>query len=79
MTRKQGYMCSYCGVERKDANHWFVLLTTHTGFYLQTWEWAVQKHQLNRDGTEHVCGQACAHKLLDQFMAGAKPEGLVPK
>lgn len=78
MTIKRIYACSCCGVERKDANHWFVLVETHAGFHLQTWDWAVAEHRLDEDGTEHVCGQACAHKLLDRFMAGAKPEVLAP-
>jgi hypothetical protein len=53
-------------------------VSTHVGFHLQTWERAVQEHRLDEDETEHVCGQACAHKLLDRFMAGAKPEVLAP-
>jgi hypothetical protein len=78
MTLKKVYACSCCGVEHKDANHWFVLVSTPVGFHLQTWERAVQEHRLDEDETEHVCGQACAHKLLDRFMAGAKPEVLAP-
>jgi hypothetical protein len=71
MTLKKMYVCSVCGAERKDANHWFVLTETKAGFHLQSWEWAVREEMLDEEGTEHLCGQVCAHKLLDRFMSGA--------
>jgi hypothetical protein len=73
MTVKKVYVCSCCGVERKEANHWFVL-APGSGFCLQTWEWAVREGTLDLLGAEHVCGQACAHKMLDRFMTGIEIE-----
>ena len=66
---KKSYVCGCCKVERKDANHWFVLEETTDGFHLHPWIWAVERDQLDGGRVEHVCGQVCAHKLLDRFMS----------
>jgi hypothetical protein len=68
MTLKKVYECYVCGTERKDANHWFVVEPSRVGFHLWQWDWAIREGRLDDDGVEHVCGQACAHKLLDRFL-----------
>ena len=74
MTLKKVYICGGCGAERKEANHWFVLERTKAGFHLHTWKWAEREQVLDDDRMEHVCGQACAHTMLDRFMTEAAGE-----
>jgi hypothetical protein len=61
---RQAISCDICGTERKQTNHWFVA-------YDQAGELRVSGLDLrNRlhPGTKHLCGQACVHKLVDDFM-----------
>ncbi len=70
---RQAITCDICGTEKKQAKHWFVA-------YLQAGEFRVSGWQAQaklRAGTQHLCGQTCLHKLVDEFMAGtlvARPE-----
>lgn len=67
MTMKRVYVCSICGTERKGANHWFAAWVYEASLVLRRWEQAAEMQRLNDEDTLHVCGQACAHKLLDRF------------
>ena len=71
MTLKNIVVCSECGVERREANHWFLYTRTDEGLEFHKWEWAGRDERENLlDETQfgHLCGQQCAHKLLDQFL-----------
>ena len=68
MTIRRIFNCDQCGAERKEANHWFVVRMTALGLYFNTWAWAEQEGLLEDSLTTHLCGQQCAHKLLDQFL-----------
>lgn len=70
MSTKVAFTCDVCGAERKETNHWFVVEVTNRGFHLHDWAWAVRECEIDKQGVKHVCGQACAHKLLDEFMSG---------
>jgi len=63
------YTCNICGVDHKDANHWFVASTSLEGIELHTWAWAIHEELLDDGQTKHLCGQVCAHKFVDRFMA----------
>jgi hypothetical protein len=71
MTVRKSYTCSQCDIERKQANHWFVFTRTATGIEFHKWSWAVRKGVLDLADFGHLCGQACAHRLLDDFLAQA--------
>jgi hypothetical protein len=71
---RKSYDCEVCGAERKQANHWFVFTRTATGIEFHTWKWAVQKGVLDCEPFGHLCGQECAHKLLDDFLAQPEQE-----
>jgi len=71
---KKSYNCEVCGAERKEANHWFVFTRTAVGLHFRTWNWAVREDALDDDDQGHLCGQGCAHKLLDDFLAQPKKE-----
>jgi hypothetical protein len=64
MAKVEKYICNICGAERKEANHWFVAQLGEDFLRLMHWPEAPESFHL------HMCGQVCAHKLLDQFLSG---------
>lgn len=63
------YKCDVCGVERKEANHWFLLwIDGHgiiaDGFLIKTWN----KNEANRDDVRHVCGQEHLNVLISRWI-----------
>ncbi len=71
MTIKTVAVCSQCETERREANHWFVYMRREDALEFYHWEW-LGRHASKAvpAGSElgHLCGQQCAHKLLDQFL-----------
>jgi hypothetical protein len=66
---KQVYVCDVCGAERKEANHWFVLgppadCNPDAIFIISKWP-----HNVDMGWAKHVCGQVCAHKMIDEFLS----------
>ena len=76
LTVRKVYACSICGAERRQANHWFVAEQTAVGLHIHTWAWGEGEDQLDADNQLHLCGEACAHQLLDRFLTSAirRPE-----
>ena len=70
MPRRTTYNCKVCEREKLYSNHWFVVQQDESGFHIHPWLWAIGLDVLDDEGMEYVCGQVCAHKLLDQFLAG---------
>jgi hypothetical protein len=67
-------ICDGCGVQKQPSNHWYyaeikpVSLTEDTPcFYL--WEWDSRAEDRSK-AYKHICGQACAIRLLNEFMGG---------
>jgi hypothetical protein len=66
------YKCDYCGVERKEANHWFVgivLVCADPAInrpMLKLYFWPEYADQI---GAKHLCGQACVHKFVDEYLS----------
>jgi hypothetical protein len=52
--------CEICGAERREANHWRLARINSGGLHFPL---------KRRDGDKDVCGQACAHILLDRWLA----------
>jgi hypothetical protein len=67
---KQVYVCDVCGAERKEANHWFLAESSPVSTSINFLEWDYSDG-IHRDisGVKHICGQVCAHKLLDEFLS----------
>lgn len=63
------YRCR-CGSQRLQANHWFAVVISTGGLHFYHWEVAQDKDILDQERTIHLCGQVCAHKLLDEFLSG---------
>jgi hypothetical protein len=64
---RQAILCDICGIEKKQTNHWFVAYDQGEELRVSGWN---SRNRL-RPGSKHLCGQACVHKLLDEFMARA--------
>lgn len=62
---RQAISCDICGTEKRQTNHWFVAY--EQGGELRVSGWS-SRHRL-RPGSEHLCGQTCLHKLVDEFVA----------
>ena len=65
------YRCAgpNCGILKKTSDRWWLMWTSAANFdqpvlYLCTWDEEIA----NRQGTLHVCGELCAHRLQSQFM-----------
>lgn len=71
MSVARTYFCNVCQTEHKDVpNGWFVLMTKNDSFHLITWDKAKELHVLDEEGIQHLCGQAHAHKMLDEYLSG---------
>lgn len=68
MTIRRIYLCSICNTERKETNRWFVAVESLYDLKVMRWKDA-NAEILNATTTQHLCGQACMHKLLDRFLA----------
>ena len=64
MSIETKHVCDICGAVRGETNHWFEVDRSGT---LLVFGPFVGLRELTQ-----VCGQGCAHKLLDQFMASGK-------
>ncbi len=52
--------CDICGVERKEVNHWHLARLTSSGLHFP---------KTRKIGDKDLCGQVCAHKLLDRYLS----------
>lgn len=60
--------CEECGIERGSANHWFELRRTPSGApYFREWT-----YEAEQPGAEHICGEACAHKVLGKHLTALR-------
>ena len=62
------YKCK-CGVEKKDANHWYATVKGNGSIQFLTWEAAKGAGVLELPETVHVCGELHAHLELSEFFA----------
>jgi endogenous inhibitor of DNA gyrase (YacG/DUF329 family) len=72
--------CAHCGKTREQANHWFVLAVVSGKFRCRPLASSVPAaNQTPSCGTpgprlkesdEPVCGQQCAQKLFERYLAG---------
>ena len=62
---RQAISCDICGAEKKQTNHWFVAYEQGDELRVSGWN---SRNRL-RAGSKHLCGQACLHKLADDYMA----------
>jgi hypothetical protein len=61
---REGFTCDICGIDKKEANHWFTALEDKGTLKLNAWGMMNRKHQV-----KHLCGQGCVHRFVDDFLA----------
>ncbi|MGA9061220.1 MAG: hypothetical protein WB341_06075 [Terracidiphilus sp.] len=64
---RQAVSCDLCATEKRQNNHWFVAYEQAGELRISGWN---SRRRL-RPGAKHLCGQACLHKLVDDFMANS--------
>ncbi len=62
---RQAISCDICGRDKQQTNHWFVAY--EHGQELRISGWNSQARMSLK--ANHLCGQTCLHKLVDDFMA----------
>lgn len=61
---RQAISCDICGAEKRQTNHWFIAWEHDGELRVSGWN---ARGRL-RANSKHLCGQACLHKLADDFM-----------
>ena len=69
MTIKRVLVCTICGQECSGANRFCAWQYPNT-LVIRRWQHTVDTDRLNDEDTVHLCGQGCAHKLMDRFLGG---------
>lgn len=66
MTIAKRYTCDQCGAERKETNHWFVVLVQPLALNVRLWEKA-PRQVMNHKEAKHICGRECLCVLVSQW------------
>ena len=61
---REAIRCDICGAQKRQTNHWFVAYEETGELRISGWN---SLHLLSAE-TKHLCGEACAHKLISQFL-----------
>lgn len=61
---RQVITCNICGSQKRQTNHWFVAYQETGELRISGWN----SLRLLSPETKHLCGEACAHKLISQFL-----------
>ena len=61
---EQVITCDICGLQKREANHWFVASQESGELRISSWN----SLRLMSSGAKHLCGETCAHKLTSQFL-----------
>lgn len=62
---RQSISCNMCGVQKREANHWFIAYEDAKELRITGW---ASPRRLSA-GTVHLCGERCVHRLLSNFVA----------
>lgn len=63
----QSISCDMCGVQKREANHWFIAYEEAQELRITGW---ASPRRLSA-GTVHLCGERCVHRFLSGFIAQA--------
>lgn len=65
MSIETKYICDVCGAVRGETNHWFVGAVTggvQPALFIEGFR------VCDNTNVKHLCGQKCAHALLDRWL-----------
>jgi hypothetical protein len=68
MAKVEVYRCDECGAEKKETNHWFLISSDGASFFAEPWS----DHNAEAGYSAHICGEQCAHKVLQKWLEGVK-------
>jgi hypothetical protein len=81
--------CAHCGKPRQEANHWFLLAVENGKFRCRPLASSVSAVSVTilagtpglrlRKAEEPACGQQCAQKLFERYLAGETTRRLMIK
>jgi hypothetical protein len=71
MAKVEVYRCDECGTEKKETNHWFEIQMGEYGPGF-TRTLIVTPWTEHPNGVLHICGEQCAHKVLQKWLEGVK-------
>lgn len=66
--------CDVCGVEKGNANGWFLVEPAPWDFTVVPWEFRSPLLELEESGdsiasgVDHICGYECLHKRLSEWL-----------
>lgn len=76
MAEFKTYVCDECGVEKREANHWFKAYPWHSGhFEIARWDAnCVAPHDapLVERIALHLCSEQCAAKAMSKAIGAGK-------
>lgn len=61
----QAITCDICGAEKHQTNHWFIAYEESGELRISGWN----SPRLLCQGTKHLCGERCLHKMIDKFLS----------
>jgi hypothetical protein len=61
----QAITCDICGAEKHQTNHWFIAYKELGELHISAWD----SPRLLCQGTKHLCGERCLHKMMDKFLS----------
>jgi hypothetical protein len=59
-----------CTQIKGETNHWIIAVLGKDGCWFLPWS----AQEANEDGALHICGAACAHKVLDKYLESLRKE-----
>lgn len=63
------YKCDVCGTLKGEPNHWFII-RLGGAFHIYPWDfYGGEDEDTSIEREQHVCGNACAQKRLEEWMA----------
>lgn len=83
MKQPSPYICDYCGAQKAETNHWWLLIPPGRLIYSNdVWDGGIEfttfsllvkwnGYIAELNGVEHICGQECASKALSKWMENA--------
>lgn len=58
--------CDYCGAEKKETNHWFIVYQELSRLIIETSEWDTDINKKKLDACGHQCVQTAVEEFLNQ-------------
>jgi hypothetical protein len=61
-------VCSQCGVQKREINHWWFAWTERAGQRLCIIPWQSDEGLIHEPKVQKLCGQNCVLKFTQQYL-----------